>query len=179
MKNSLLFIFAIILAGGSGFALQKYLNEPQIETEINAALGNQRPEFAANDLDGNLRNIKEWDGKLILINFWATWCPPCIKEIPDLIELQDEYGNQGFQIVGVAIDEDDAVKAFAKEFGINYPTLLAGMDGPGLAKRFGNAIGALPYSVFVNRNGEISNTIRGELSKKRAKEILETHGINL
>ncbi len=179
MKNVLLFIVAIIIAGGSGFALQKYLNQPQIQTENNPAIGLQRPEFSAIDLDGNMRNIKEWDGKVLLINFWATWCPPCIKEIPDFIELQKLYGEQGFQIIGIAIDDEDKVREFAKTFGINYPSLLAGADGIGLGKRFGNGIGALPYSIFVDREGEISNTIRGELSKKRAKEILETHGINL
>jgi thiol-disulfide isomerase/thioredoxin len=177
MKNILIFIIAIVIAGGSGFALQKYLNKKQ--EVVNPAIGNQRPEFAAIDLDGQMRNIKEWDGKLILVNFWATWCPPCIKEIPDLIDLQQAYGDQGFQIVGVAIDDEEPVKAFAKDMGMNYPSLLAGIDGTGLVKRFGNGIGALPYSVFINREGEISDTIRGELSKMHAKEILDKHGINL
>lgn len=177
MKNTLIFIVAIIIAGGSGFALQKYLNKkPEI---INPAVGNQRPEFAIMDLDGQMRNIKEWDGKLVLLNFWATWCPPCIKEIPDLIELQNEYGDQGLQIVGIAIDDDEDVRKFAEDVGINYPSLLAGIEGTELAKRFGNGIGALPYSVFINRDGEISDTIRGELSKMHAKEILEKHGISL
>ena len=126
-----------------------------------------------------MRNIKEWDGKLVLINFWATWCPPCIREIPDLIELQTTYGDQGFQIIGVAIDDEEQVRAFAADVGLNYPSLLAGIDGTGLARRFGNGIGALPYSVFIDRKGEISDTIRGELSKKHAKEIMEKHGINL
>lgn len=177
MKNTFIFIVAIIVAGGSGFAFQKYLSKPQIQTEINAAIGIQRPEFSAVDLDGQIRNIKEWDGKLVLINFWATWCPPCIREIPDLIELQETYGAQGFQIVGIAIDEKDLVMDFAESVGMNYPSLLAGVDGVGLAKRFGNGIGALPYSVFIKPDGEISNTIRGELSMMRAKEILENHGI--
>ena len=76
------------------------------------------------DLDGNLRNIKEWDGKLILLNFWATWCPPCKKEIPVFIELQTAYKDQNFQIIGIAIDDEEAVAEFAKHIGINYPTLL-------------------------------------------------------
>ena len=179
MKNILLFAVAIIIAGGSGYALQQYLNKPQIQTEVNPALGQQRPEFAAMDINGDMRNIKEWDGKLIILNFWATWCPPCRKEIPEFIELQQAYGNQGIQFIGIAIDDELAVREYIKEVGLNYPSLVVQDEGIILAKRYGNGIGALPYTVFINREGEISNTIRGELSKIRAKEILESHGINL
>jgi len=167
------------MAGSSGYAFQKYLNQPQIKTENNPALGSQRPEFAAMDLDGEQRNIKEWDGKVILLNFWATWCPPCLKEIPEFIELQKAYGDQGFQIVGIAIDDEDAVREYVNEIGMNYPSLVVQDDGVMLAKRYGNDIGALPYSVIINRDGEISYTIKGELSKIRAKELLEERGINL
>ena len=165
------------IAGGSGFALNRYINQPQ---DINnPAIGLQRPEFAAMDLDGRLRNIKEWDGKLILLNFWATWCPPCKREIPDFIELQKSYGEQGFQVIGIAIDDSDAVNKFATMVGMNYPTMVVQAEGIELAKRYGNGIGALPYTVIINRNGEISNTIRGELNKIHAKALLKSHGIQL
>ena len=179
MKNTLIFIVAIVIAGGSGFALQKHLNQPQVQKQNNPAIGSQRPEFSAMDSENQLRNIKEWDGKLILLNFWATWCPPCLKEIPDFIELQTAYGNQNFQVIGIALDNAEAVAKYMEEVGMNYPSLIVETDGVGLAKRYGNDIGALPYTAIINRNGEISNTITGELSKKRAKEILKEHGINL
>ena len=181
MKNTLIFIAAIIIAGSSGFALQKYLNHKQWQepNQNNPAIGLQRPEFAAMDLNGQLRNIKEWDGKLILLNFWATWCPPCLKEIPDFIELQKTYGDQGFQIIGIAVDDEQAVREYTTEIGMNYPTMVVESEGVELAKRYGNGIGALPYTVIINRNGEISSTIMGELSKIRAKELLEEHGIIL
>ena len=179
MKNTLIFIVAIIIAGGSGFTLQKYLNQPQLQKQTNSAIGLQRPEFSAMDSKGKLRNIKEWDGKLILLNFWATWCPPCLKEIPDFIELQKAYGDQDFQIIGIAIDEEEAVRDYVTDVGMNYPTMVVESEGVGLAKRFGNGIGALPYSVIINRDGEISHTIRGELSKIRAKELLGERGIKL
>jgi len=179
MKNILLFIIAITIAGGGGYALQQYLNQPQIRTETNPAIGHQRPEFAAMDLHGDMRNIKEWDGKIILLNFWATWCPPCLVEIPEFIELQHTYGEQGFQVIGVAIDDEAAVREFAQELGINYPSLVVQNEGVMLAKRYGNGIGALPYSVIINRDGEISYTIRGVLSKIRAKELLKERGIQL
>lgn len=179
MKNIILFIVATIIAGSSGYALQTYLNRPQIQTQVNSILGQQRPEFAALDLAGEIRNIKEWDGRLILLNFWATWCPPCKREIPHFIELQKEYGDQGFQIVGIAIDDEDAVRKYVEEVGMNYPSLVVQDGGVMLAKRYGNGIGALPYSVLINRDGEISYTIKGELSKIRAEELLAERGIQL
>ena len=177
MKNTLIFMVAMLVAAGSGFALQKYLHQKKAQN--NPAIGMQRPEFAASDLNGELRNIKEWNGKLIFLNFWATWCPPCKKEIPAFIELQKAYGNQGFQIIGIAIDDEQAVADYAEQMGMNYPSLVAQADGVGLAKRYGNGMGILPYTVIINRSGEISNTIAGELSNIRAKELLEEHGIQL
>ena len=181
MKNIIFIIVAITIAGSSGFAFQRYLNpeQVQVKTEINPAIGYQRPEFAALDLSGEMRNIKEWDGKLIVLNFWATWCPPCLKEIPEFIELQETYGDQGFQIIGIAIDEEEAVREYVEKVGMNYPSLVVQDEGVMLAKRYGNGIGALPYTVIINRDGEISHTIRGELSKIRAKELMEERGIKL
>lgn len=177
MKTTIIYIVAIIVAGVSGFMLHAYMNEQQALN--NPAIGKQRPEFAATDVNGQLHNISEWDGKLIFLNFWATWCPPCLREIPDFIELQKTYGNQGFQVIGIAVDNTKAVADYVKESGMNYPTMLAEIDGIELAKRYGNDIGGLPYTVIINKNGEINSTITGELSKKTAEEILEELGIRL
>ncbi len=179
MKNTLIFIVVIVIAGSSGFALQQYLKPSQSSVSTNAAIGLQRPEFAAADLNGDLRNIKEWDGKLIFLNFWATWCPPCKKEIPAFVELQEAYGEQGFQIIGIAIDDQENVAEYAEQMKMNYPSLIVNADGVGLAQRYGNGVGVLPYTVIINRSGEISNTITGELSMIRAKELLKERGIQL
>ncbi len=176
MKNALIFLIAIVVAGSAGFFLQR--NISQTNQTSNSAIGEIRPEFAAVDLDGSVRNIKEWDGKVILLNFWATWCPPCKREIPDFIELQNEYGDQGFQIIGVAIDDEAAVREFVDKVGINYPIMPVQAEAVELSRRYGNASGGLPHSVFIDRNGEISATITGELSKKRATELLNQLGIS-
>jgi len=177
MKNTLLFITVIVIAGSAGFAVQNYINK---KSEIaSPAIGIQRPEFAATDLNGQMRNIREWDGKLIFLNFWATWCPPCKREIPAFIELQQQFGDRGVQFIGIAIDDEQAVREFVEQTGMNYPSLLTQAEGAGLARRYGNAAGVLPYTVIINRKGEISNTIMGELSKIRAKEIMEEQGIKL
>lgn len=177
MKNTLIFIVAIIIAGGSGFALQKFLNKQQAQK--NPVIGQQRFEFGAHDMNGQFHNIKEWDGKIVFLNFWATWCPPCKKEIPAFIELQRDYGDQGVQFIGLALDNEAAVREYAEMVGMNYPALIVEAEGVGLAKRYGNGIGALPYTVIINRDGEISDTFRGELSKIEAKELLRKKGINL
>ena len=137
------------------------------------------PDFNLEDQNGNFIRLSDYKGQVVIVNFWATWCPPCLKEIPDFIALQKAYGNQDFQIIGIALDDEEAVLKYANETGLNYPTMVVETEGIALAKRYGNDIGALPYTAIINSNGEISNTITGELSKKRAKEILKEHGINL
>lgn len=149
----------------------------QRNTSVTAALTTSntllRPEFSGLDLEQKLRNIKEWDGKIIVLNFWATWCPPCRKEIPDLIELQNKYGASGIQVIGVAIDEVERVNQFAMDIGINYPTLMADINGFDLAKSYGNVLGALPFSAVINRDGIISSTHTGALSMEDLENIIK------
>ena len=105
------------------------------------------------DLDGQLRRISEWDGKVLVVNFWATWCPPCRREIPAFIELQETYGPRGVQFVGVAVDTPNNVSDFVDPMGINYPTLVGESDAIAIAKQYGNRLGVLPYTVvYVHRN---------------------------
>lgn len=177
MKNTFIFAIAIILAGGSGFILQRYLAENTVST-LTSRTSMARPDFAMKDLDGKLRDIKEWDGKIIILNFWATWCPPCLKEIPDLIKLQNLYGQQGLQIIGIAIDNDDDVRAFIKKTGINYPVMASQQAGE-LAGLYGNKIGGLPYTAIINRDGEITETIIGVLHMQRAEKILSALGLSI
>ncbi len=138
-----------------------------------------RPEFAMADINGQIRNIKDWDGQIILLNFWATWCPPCLKEIPDFIELQEQYGDQGFQVIGIAVDNEEDVRDYINEVKINYPVIAAENEAIELASRYGNKIGGLPYSVIINRKSEISDKIMGELSKIKAEKILEKLDIKI
>ena len=177
MKKNLLILTLLIFAGTSGFAMHRYLN--QQKDLHNTALGQLRPEFAAPDLNGDFQNIKQYDGKLVLLNFWATWCPPCKREIPAFIELQQAYADQGFQIIGLAIDDEDAVAEFVEEIGMNYPTMVVQQAGIELASRYGNINGVLPYSVLIDRDGTIVHTITGELSKARAKDLLADYDIQL
>lgn len=142
--------------------------EPEAITST-SVIGKQRPGFILPDTSGSEHNIGEWDGKVLVINFWATWCPPCRKEMPAFIELQDEFADQGLQFIGVAIDDADKVKDFMDTYGVNYPMLLGDLAAIEIAKQYGNRFGALPYTVIVDREGKIVFTRRGELEKHEAE----------
>jgi thiol-disulfide isomerase/thioredoxin len=182
MKKTVLLIIVLAVAGAAGFGLQRAMidHENQNLTASEApsgqlsVIGQMRPEFALTDIEGRLRNINEWDGKVLLVNFWATWCPPCKKEIPAFMALQEQYGDQGFQVVGVAIDDEQAVKDYADTLGINYPIMAAQLDSLDIARQYGNRINALPFSAFVDRDGKIVLTRPGELSHEDTEKIIQS-----
>ena len=119
------------------------------------------------DLAGQTQALKQWQGKVVVLNFWAPWCPPCRKEIPGFIRQQDSLGVQGLQIVGVALDEAEKVQAYADETGINYPILLGEMQAVALGQAAGNRLGGLPYTAIFNRQGQVVATLVGELDEAR------------
>lgn len=136
-----------------------------------AAPSTQRPAFTLDDVEGHPRDAAEWDGKVVLLNFWATWCPPCRREMPLFAELQREFGPRGFQVVAVAIDEAAAVREFAAEYGLDFPLLVGDEDAIRVAQAYGNLQGALPFSVLVDREGRVVARFKGEISRSR----LEPH----
>jgi peroxiredoxin len=129
-------------------------------------LGAKRPEFTLPDLTGETTSITRWDGDVLLLNFWATWCSPCRKEMPDLARLQVRYGKRGFQVIGVAIDQADPVRRFIKEIGVDYPQLVGRENALAVADRYGNHFGALPYSVLIDRVGIIRFIKPGLISEQ-------------
>lgn len=171
-----------LLAGVGGYQLQQQLN-PKPEAVVEAApqksvsaeevIGTVAEEFSLSGMDGKPRHSSEWKGKVMVINFWATWCPPCREEIPYFIELQEQYAAQGLQFVGVALQQADEVRDFLDEFGVNYPSLVGGDDVIQLATKLGNGIGALPYTVVIDRGRKIAFTRRGPLSKEDAESVIQ------
>ncbi|HED34781.1 MAG TPA: TlpA family protein disulfide reductase [Gammaproteobacteria bacterium] len=180
MKNIILALLVIVIAGGAGYGLQHYLqsNKQPLKSarpgpDKASVIGIKRPAFELKDIEGQMRNIDEWNGKVVLVNFWATWCPPCKKEMPAFIELQEQYSKQGFQVIGIALDDEDSVRDFANTLGVEYPLMPADHAGLQLSRDYGNHIGALPFSVFVGRDGIITQTHIGELTKSQVEAIIE------
>jgi len=125
------------------------------------------------DAAGKQEALGQWKGKVLIVNFWATWCEPCKEEMPRFIKLQDEYGARGLQFVGVAIDQADKVRAFAKDIGLNYPTLVGGYGAIELSKTLGNNVGALPFTVVLDRSGGVVHTQLGPLKDQQLLSIIK------
>jgi peroxiredoxin len=139
-----------------------------------ANLGAPRPSFSLPDLQGKRHDIAQWDGNVLLINFWATWCPPCRREIPDFIAVQEKYGEAGFHTIGVAIDDPEQVRDYARAMGINYPLLHGQQDAIAITRQYGNRATALPYSVLVDRKGIIRHIHnQGELRKRELEQLVQ------
>ena len=155
-----------VCAGYAGYLLQTQQRAPgrPATAAAPAAAITSEPltHWSFNDLEGRERHMSEWAGKLLVVNFWATWCPPCRKEIPTFIALQERYAADGVQFVGIALDRVDAVSQYATEHGMNYPVLVGEAAVADYMRALGNTIGALPFSVLIGRDGAILATHQGE-----------------
>jgi len=121
------------------------------------------PEFSLDDLDGNTRSIRSWPQHALVINFWATWCAPCLREIPLLKEFQEQNADYPVQVIGIAIDNFEAVQNFAEDMNFNYPILVGESDAMNAAGAFGVEFFALPFTVFSDKRGRILGVHTGEI----------------
>ena len=169
-----------IVAGATGFFVFRGLHgdrppengpAPAVTGAAGQAAGTL-PEFTLPDLSGRLRAAGEWEGQVRLVNFWATWCPPCRREIPLLKEIQDEYAARGVQVIGVAIDEADAVTEYAREADFNYPVLVGQQEAMDLGNAILKDFPGLPFTAFADRSGRILRVHTGELHREQIEEIL-------
>lgn len=175
--NVAIALLAVVAVSAVGVSLM-YRGSLQTVTSARTPAGSTlidttRPGFTLRDLEGIPRTVSAWDGKVLVLNFWATWCQPCLREIPLFNRLQDEHGAAGLQFVGIAIDDGDAVRDFLKTTAIRYPVLSGQQDAVEVAQRYGNDIGILPYTAVVDRAGTIRFLQFGEIDETVARNVLE------
>jgi len=169
MKHTLLILIAGLVALASGMLVRNLNNISTEKVSVTADLfSTQLP-----DLQGTSHALSQWRGKILVINFWATWCPPCLHEIPDFMTMQTDYAAKNVQFIGIALDEQQAVLDYTTKIGINYPILLGGNQGMGLARQWGNLIESVPFTVVVNAQGTIVHRQLGEMSASELQAILQ------
>jgi thiol-disulfide isomerase/thioredoxin len=164
--GALTLVVALAAASG-GFLLHRHLEARDTPSVPHASAYAPDPAAAANgegladrpvdfrlpDLEGRPRGPHEWRGQLLVLNFWATWCAPCIHEIPVFMRMQERYADAGVQFLGVAIDEVDNIVPFVEEIGMNYPTVHGQLEAMELGSLLGNRTGGLPFTVFIGPDG--------------------------
>lgn len=166
-KTTVLTIAFAVLALAAGLFAQQSMQVPAVDNGTTKALA-----FSFPDISDKMQPISQWHGKIMVINFWATWCAPCLKEIPEFVRLQAEYQQQGLQFVGIALDDKQAVLEYLQRVTINYPILIAGDDGIGLTQQLGNIVGAVPFTLVVDQSGRMVFRQPGELSNDKLLEVI-------
>ncbi len=182
MRQQLMIVLVAFSAALAGFALSVWLSRQQARpltvdpapapATVDVSARPPAPKFTLNDLDGRPHSLDDWRGRVVLINFWATWCPPCVHEIPELVELQRELGPRGLQVVGISDEEEAPIRRFMEKVTFNYPILRNPLEMGDLSINYGNSQGILPYSVLIDRRGRIRQVYRGALQFDRLRADL-------
>jgi thiol-disulfide isomerase/thioredoxin len=141
---------------------------------VSTPANNTIVDFSLPDLDGIDHQISEWDGKARLINFWATWCAPCRREIPLLKQTQTAHAKHDLQVIGIAVDFVDPVKAYAEEAEFNYPVLIGQEDAMAAAEATGIDFIGMPFTMIVAPDGQLIKTHIGEIHEDQMALIVET-----
>jgi len=153
------------LALGAGTAW--YRSRPTATADGAAILGLVLP-----DANGQQQAMAQWHGKVLVVNFWATWCAPCREEMPQFVRIQSRDAAKGVQFVGIAVDDAAKVRDFARDIGLNYPSLIGGFGAIELSKSLGNRLSALPFTVVLDREGRVALTHLGPLQPVELEALL-------
>jgi len=161
MKRSYLPMLAVAVvfcAAGAWFGARQLEPSAAAPNALSQFYGRTMPDSTGKQVD-----MKQWKGKPLVLNFWATWCAPCVEEMPELTALQSELQSKNIQILGIGIDNPASISAFAEKYKIAYPLYVAGMEGSELSRQLGNQAGGLPFTVLVDASGKVRKTYLGRL----------------
>lgn len=169
-KNILLFSAIALIFATLGFFLSSTQQQPKApDTEAVAKLLSE----TMPDASGKPQVLDQWKGKPLIVNFWATWCAPCVAEMPELSALQAELAPTKVQILGIGIDSAANIAEFATKYKITYPLYVGGMNASELARQLGNQAGGLPFTVIIGSDGRVRKTYLGRLKMQALKNDLK------
>lgn len=155
-----------LLPGGAGKSLP---SAPMVAAQQLEALY----ATALPDLDGHIQTLTQWRGKVLVVNYWATWCAPCREEMPMFSKLHDHYAASGVQFVGIALDDADKVRGFVRETPVSYPLLVGGNGAIKPTLSFGNAPQAVPFTIVLDREGGIHTAKLGRVHEDDLTRLLD------
>ena len=173
MKFSIVAGLVIIIAAIAGYLVQLQYSvslEDQATTQVSAS---DRVEFVLPHLDGSERRLSDWDGEARIVNFWATWCAPCRREIPILKQLQTDKPEMQLQVIGIAVDFMEDVRAYAEEAQFNYPILVGQEEAIAVAEASGVEFIGLPFTMIIAADGTLVATHMGEIMQPHVDRISE------
>jgi thiol-disulfide isomerase/thioredoxin len=169
-KNLMGYALVAVAFGAIGALAGMNKNDGGPITSAYASTGGKPPtavtrlfEQSFNDAAGKAHALSQWQGKPLLVNFWAPWCVPCVREMPELDALAKELKARQVNVIGIGIDTPANIAQFAQKLKISYPLYVAGMGGTDLAREFGNEAGGLPYTVLIGADGQVKKTYLGQI----------------
>ncbi|HYC43720.1 MAG TPA: TlpA disulfide reductase family protein [Noviherbaspirillum sp.] len=168
-KNAVLFGGVAILFAVFGifFANERLAPAPAQPSAVSTFLSQ-----SMKDANGQVQPLSQWKDRTLVVNFWATWCAPCVDEMPELSALQQEISSQNIQILGIGIDSASNIADFARKYRISYPLYVGGIDGSELSRALGNQGGGLPFTVIIGRDGQVKKTYLGRLKMEELRKSL-------
>ncbi len=167
-------LIVVVLSILSGWFLFHKTIETERSQKTNTAVSDKNVLASASfsDMQGRQQALKQWQGKIIVLNFWATWCPPCREEMPELSAMQAQYSNKNLVIVGLSTDDLDKTKAFIKTSPVSYPILAGDMEAMNFAESLGNDRGILPYTVIIDANGNVVERFFGRINQQLLEKTI-------
>jgi thiol-disulfide isomerase/thioredoxin len=168
-KNLSLFVVVALLFAAVGIyaGTKRTATGPAQPAAVGQLLGQ-----TMNDPAGKPQPLSQWKGQTLVVNFWATWCAPCVEEMPELSALQTELGAGKTQIIGIGIDSPSNIREFAAKHKISYPLYVGGIEASELSRQLGNQAGGLPFTVVVGPDGSVKKTFLGRLKMNELRAEL-------
>jgi len=173
-KRGIIFALVGAIALGAGVYIEQRRAVAPTPAPASPAAASAIMNLALPDPAGKEQRFDQWKGKVVVVNFWATWCAPCREEMPEFIKAQKQFGDKGLQFVGIAVDQADKVQQYVAEIGLNYPALIGGFGAMELSKTLGNELMALPFTVVLDRKGAVAHTQLGVLKPEKLDALIKT-----